>query len=157
MKMKKSKLNIVDDKALSLLRTVSPSTSWIPSHADWIRILRSYLRMTQEELAHRAGITQANLVKIESGKTNPRVDTLRRIFEGLSCDLLIEPRPQKPIDELLRGRARSIALKRLKQAMGTMALENQAPGSEAFLQLLEKRTDEILQDPSERLWNKKDE
>ena len=113
--------------------------------------------MTQEELAHRASITQANLVKIESGKTNPRVGTLKRIFEGLSCDLLIEPRPQKPIDELLRGRARSVALKRLKQAMGTMALENQAPGSEAFLQLLEKRTDEILKDRSERLWNKKDE
>ena len=37
---------------------------------------------------------------------------------------------------------------------GTMALEEQAPEKEVFKQLLEKRTDEILGDPRERLWSK---
>lgn len=36
--------------------------------------------------------------------------------------------------------------------MGTMALENQAPDEEVFRQLLEKRTNEILKDDRERIW-----
>ena len=80
-----------------------------------------------------------------------------RIFEALSCDLVIAPKPKKPLDEILRERARAIALKRLKQSMGAMALEGQAPDREVFLKLLEKRTDEILNDRREKLWTKKDE
>ena len=38
--------------------------------------------------------------------------------------------------------------------MGTMALEDQAPEAEVFRKLLEKRTDEILRDPREKLWRK---
>ncbi|MGH7796277.1 MAG: hypothetical protein ACREQ2_15505 [Candidatus Binatia bacterium] len=56
------------------------------------------------------------------------------------------------IAQMLRGRARSVALKRLKQSRGTMALEHQAPEADVFKQLLEKRTDEILTDRREKLW-----
>ncbi len=59
--------------------------------------------------------------------------------------------------EILRGRARKLALKRLKQSMGSMALEGQAPDREIFLKLLEKRTDEILADRSQRLWQDKND
>lgn len=155
--MKRSPLTIVDDIALSRLRNESTHFSADFSHGHWIRILRTYLRMTQAELAKRSNTSQPHLAGIESGRIDPQVNTLRRIYQGLSCDLIVEPRPQKPLDALLRGRARRIALKRLKQAMGTMALENQAPDKEVFRQLLEKRTDEILSDRRERLWLKKDE
>lgn len=154
--MKRKPLNILDDIALSSLRTELGSQYATPSYAEWIRILRNYLRMTQAELAERCHISQPHLAGIESGRTDPQIGTLNKIFQGLSCDLDIVPRPHKPLEEILRGRARSLALKRLKQAMGTMSLENQAPGKEAFRLLLEKRTDEILNDPRERLWRKKD-
>jgi len=110
--------------------------------------------MTRAELAKRANITQANLWAIESGKADPRISTLQRIYKGLSCHLSVEPRPQQPLEAILRGRARAIALTRLKTTMGTMALEEQAPEKEIFKKLLEKRTDEILRDPHERLWRK---
>ena len=112
--------------------------------------------MTQAELAKYAGLAQSQIAAIEGGKVNPQVRTLQKIFEALSGDLVIAPKPTKPLDEILRGRARAMALKRLKQSMGTMALEGQAPGREVFLKLLEKRTNEILKDPGEKLWNKKD-
>jgi predicted DNA-binding mobile mystery protein A len=149
--MVRRRLNIVDEMALSRLSPPEAKTRE-PSHGDWIRILRDSLRMTQAELASRAKITQPHLVGIESGKTDPQISTLKRIFQALSCDLVIEPRPNKPIKELLRGRARSIALKRLKQSMGTMALEKQAPEPEVFKHLLEKSTDDILADRREKLW-----
>jgi len=149
--MTQRRLNIVDEMALSRL-TPPETKTHEPSHGDWIRILRDSLRMTQAELASRARITQPHLAGIESGKTDPQISTLRRIFEAMSCYLVLEPRPRKPIKEVLRGRARSVALKRSKQSMGTMALEHQAPEAEVFKQLLEKRTYEILTDRREKLW-----
>jgi len=155
--MPQKRLNILDEMALSRLAPSEDSPIYEPSHADWIRILRNTLRMTQDEVARRAHVSQAHLAGIESGKTDPQIGTLKRIFQALSCDLVIQPRPTKPIQDLLRGRARSIALKRLKQSMGTMALEEQAPESEVFRQLLEKRTDEILSDRREKLWRQTDD
>lgn len=152
--MKKRQTTIVDDMALSQLHVDSSLEDHNLRPNDWIRLLRNYLRMTQAELAKRAKITQANLVAIESGKVDPRVGTLQRIYQGLSCHLSVEPRPQKPLEVLLRDRARAIALQRLNKTMGTMALEEQAPEKEMFRKLLEKRTDDILRDPREKLWRK---
>jgi transcriptional regulator with XRE-family HTH domain len=107
--------------------------------------------MTQTELAKHAKITQPNLAAIESGKVDPQVSTLQRIYQGLSCNLSMEPRPQKPLDEILRDRARAIARKRLKHTMGTMALENQVPDEEIFERLLRKRTDDLLRSRRKRM------
>ena len=152
--MRKKNTTIVDDISLSKLQVDSSSEDNNLKPRDWIRLLRNFLRMTQAELAKRANITQANLAAIESGKADPRVSTLQQIYKGLSCHLSVEPRPQKSLDAILRGRARAIAFKRLKKTMGTMALEDQAPGKEIFKKLLEKRTDDILRDPREKLWRK---
>ena len=150
--MRKHRLNIIDDIALSRLQPKVQDRFTDRSHGEWIRALRGYLRMTQRDLARRANISQPHLAGIESGKIDPQVSTLRRIWEGLSCDLIVEPRPRKPLKDVLRGQARSLALERLKQTMGTMALENQAPDEDVFRQLLEKRTDDILKDERERIW-----
>jgi len=150
--MGKKTTTIVDDIALSKLKVNSSPEDISLKPNDWIRLLRDYLRMTQAELAYRANITRANLVAIESGKVDPRVSTLQRIYQGLYCHLSVEPRPQKPLEDILRGRARAIALQRLKKTMGTMALEEQAPEKEMFKKLLEKRTDDILRDSREKLW-----
>jgi predicted DNA-binding mobile mystery protein A len=147
---------ISDDIALSKLKAKSSSEDQTFKPGEWIRLLRTYFRMTQPELSKRANITQASLAAIESGKVDPRVSTIQRIYEALSCHLSFEPQPLKPLEEVLRGRARAIALERLKKTMGTMALEEQAPDKEIFKKLLEKRTDEILHNPHEKLWRNAD-
>lgn len=142
--MKRKVVTIIDDLALSRLHVQEATEPNNRTPGDWIRILRHRLRMTQAELAKRAHITQPNLAAIESGRVDPQVSTLRRIYQGLWCDLTIEPRLKKPLEEILRGRARTVALKQLKHTMGTMALEDQAPDKDMFRRLLEKRTDDIL-------------
>ena len=149
--MKRKLITILDDIALSRLQVPASTEDSNRTPGDWIRILRNRLRMTQAELAKRAHITQPNLAGIESGKVDPQVGTLRRIYQGLWCDLHIEPQLQKPLEEMLRGRARAVALNRLKHTMGTMALEDQAPEKETFRQLLEKRTDDILRSRRKRI------
>ncbi len=150
--MRPTRLSIIDDLALARLEPKAQEKFGDRSPGEWIRTLRGYLRMTQRDLAARAKISQPHLAGIESGRIDPQVSTLRRICDGLSCDLVIEPRPRKPLKELLRAQAQSLALERLKQTMGTMALENQAPDEEVFRKLLERRTDEILSDTRERIW-----
>jgi len=150
--------SVLEDLALaSLPKSLELKRPWDPGLGDWIRITRNALRMSQAELARRAGVNKANLVGIEKGKIDPRLGTLRKVFDALSCDLLVEPRPRQPLNEILRAKARSVARKRLEQSMGTMALENQAPDRNVFEALLEKRTDEILNDKREHLWRNGDE
>ena len=144
-------MTVLDDLALSKLTVRDSRETSQLTAGDWIRLLRNRLRMTQAELAQRAHITQPNLAAIESGKVDPQVGTLRRIYQGLGCELNLEPLLEKTLEELTRDRARAVALKRLKQTMGTMAIEDQAPDKETFRQLLEKRTDDILRSRRKRI------
>jgi XRE family transcriptional regulator, regulator of sulfur utilization len=48
-----------------------------------IRALRFQRGWTQEELAHRIGITVGHLSKIERGHSNPRFLTVMKIARGL--------------------------------------------------------------------------
>lgn len=148
--MNKKRLTITDDLALSGLQSKPKKEGFYieyqPDPHDWIRIFRTYFRMPQAELAERAKVSKAHLVGIEKGKYDPRIGTIKKIFAALGCDIVFRPEPKKPVEAILRGRARAIALKSLKQVMGSMSLEAQAPGARDFKRLLEKRTDEILAD-----------
>lgn len=47
-------------------------------------MLRLKAGLTQAEIARRAGVSQSLIARIESGKVNPRVSTLIRIYRALS-------------------------------------------------------------------------
>jgi transcriptional regulator with XRE-family HTH domain len=51
-----------------------------------LRILRG---LTQEQLAERVGTKQPSIARLESGKTAPRLDFLRRVVEALGGKLTI--------------------------------------------------------------------
>jgi transcriptional regulator with XRE-family HTH domain len=128
--------NVLEDLAISKLQTTEQlGRAWQPEYGDWIRIVRTYLRMTQENLARRTGIAQPNLADIENGKGDPQLSTIKTIFDALSCDIALVPKPRKPLNEIVRDQARAVALDRLKQSMGTMALEGQAPGADVFARM----------------------
>lgn len=62
--------------------------------------MRKRLGITQEELAHRAGVTQAYIAKLESGQADPKLSTYQRILECLetierggkrAADVMVSP------------------------------------------------------------------
>jgi transcriptional regulator with XRE-family HTH domain len=53
-----------------------------------LRRLRLASELTQEDLAHRAGITVAALARIERGEANPTWTTVRRIAKGLDVSVV---------------------------------------------------------------------
>jgi len=56
--------------------------------AQNIKRLRKQLKLSQEELAKKAGITYSTLIKIESGKNdNPTIKTLLKIAKALNVKI----------------------------------------------------------------------
>lgn len=51
-----------------------------------LRDARKSVGMTQEQLASRSGIPQETLSRIETGRRNPRIETLRKFAEGLGWE-----------------------------------------------------------------------
>lgn len=51
--------------------------------------IRTDLGLTQKELAEKAGLTQANISKIEKGITHPTLDTLLKLANGLDMKLSV--------------------------------------------------------------------
>ena len=51
--------------------------------------IRTSLKVSQSELADRAGITQTVISKIEAGSANPTLATIERIAAALNMELSI--------------------------------------------------------------------
>lgn len=58
---------------------------------------RTGLGLTQAELAERAGMTQPQLSRLESGGATPTVPLLARLAAALDADLDISFRPHGPL------------------------------------------------------------
>jgi len=56
-----------------------------------IRARRLALRLTQADVARRAGLTQTYLSKLEQGKIEPRLHTLEDLARALSFEILLIP------------------------------------------------------------------
>jgi transcriptional regulator with XRE-family HTH domain len=81
----------------------APAAAGQPPHV-YVRAVRAALRMTQESLARRAGVAKSHVALIESGAANVGVETLRRIFDAMFCDLLIVPKARKKPTQALAER-----------------------------------------------------
>ncbi len=79
--------------------------------ADLVRNLvaaRHARQWSQRDLAERAGLPQAHISAIETGKVAPRFDTLIDLARVLGFDLLLVPRALVPaVQSLIRDSRRS--------------------------------------------------
>ena len=58
---------------------------------------RTSQNLTQNELAKRTGINQADISKLENGTRNPSVNLLKRLAEGMGMSLKIEFIPKQKV------------------------------------------------------------
>lgn len=56
-------------------------------------VLRDLRQVSQRELAARSGVSPNQIALIEKGRSDPRINTLGRLFKALHFDLVIIPRP----------------------------------------------------------------
>lgn len=129
----------------------APAAARLPAHA-LIRMLRASLYMTQAQLAKRAGIAQSHLARIESGKVDPQLSTLTKVWGALFCDAVLLPRPRRGIDEVLEERIKEKARMNVARVAGTMALERQLPEDETLAALIRSEESRLRARPSSEIW-----
>jgi predicted DNA-binding mobile mystery protein A len=100
-----------------------------PPHG-WIRAVREALGMSAAVLAARLGITAGAATRLEQSEAANRIqlDTLRRAADALGCDLVYLLVPRRPLDAVVRDRARELARRQIAAVEQTMRLEDQATG-----------------------------
>lgn len=105
-----------------------------PSAAALLRGARLAARLTQQQLAARAGVTQSVISAYESGRRQPALSTLRRLVSaaGLHLDLRLVPPEAPPAERVLPtyglgGRVRHVR----QQVLRTIA-EHGGTGAAVF-------------------------
>mgnify|MGYP001564553959 CR=1 FL=1 len=120
------------------------------------RMVRNRLGMTQEQLAARVGLPQSHIAKIEKGKVDIQISTMKRIFKALYCSPVTLPRPVKDIDLILKERAGRTAEKNvdrfISRKYGKLPPRLRV-GAQERKRLIELEKERLLKNLSSSIWN----
>jgi predicted DNA-binding mobile mystery protein A len=131
-------------------RKLGPVSRYSSPVRGWIKAVREALGMTTEQLARRLGVKQPSVVAIEQSEAKGTIElaTLRRVAEALDCTLIFALVPKKPLEVIVRDRARAFARRRRGPVEHSMLLEDQKVEDKDA----EARLDEIVRDINPRLF-----
>lgn len=121
----------------------------------WVKAVREALGMTSAQLGRRIAVSQSRVTRIERDEAEEAITlrTLRKIAEGLDCTLVYALVPNKPLDDILRDRARALADRELARADHTMKLENQRLEARDLKTERERLVNELMAGDPRRLWD----
>lgn len=76
-------------------------------HKGWIRAIRDALGMSREELGDRLGVSQQAVAEFEASEIRGgiQLDTLKRVAEGLECDVFYFLVPRRDLNDMVHDRA----------------------------------------------------
>jgi transcriptional regulator with XRE-family HTH domain len=72
--------------------------------STFLQLARLEAGLSQRELAERAGVTQSEIARIESGKREPSIPTLQKILAGAGQELRFELAKLDEHDRVLAAR-----------------------------------------------------
>jgi predicted DNA-binding mobile mystery protein A len=116
----------------------------------WIKAIREGLGMSTRQLAGRLNISQPSVTALEQSEAKGSIElaSLRRVAEALDCTLVYALVPKKPLEAMVRDRARAFLRRRREPIEHSMALEDQ----KVSVRDLEARLDEIIRETNPRLF-----
>ncbi|WP_241023643.1 mobile mystery protein A [Paraburkholderia sp. Ac-20340] len=125
-----------------------------PPPRGWLKAIRESLGLTERQQASKLGMTGPSLHKSELAEAEERITLgqLRKLADGLDCELVYALVPRKPLTQVVEDRARSIALEEVSGVAHTMSLEDQRPATERLRKQVEQRTAELLRGRWSDLW-----
>jgi predicted DNA-binding mobile mystery protein A len=132
----------------------SDLTNRRPPPRGWLKAIRESLGLTERQQAERLGITGSTLHKSELAEAEERITLgqLRKLADGLDCQLVYALVPRTPLTQVVEDRARSIALQEVGEVAHTMSLEDQRPATDRLRKQVEQRTAELLRGRWSDLW-----
>lgn len=137
----------LNDRALKRLDArlllAKPIDRFTPPPRGWIRAIRDCLGMSGAQLGKRIGVAQQTIRAFEQSEENGTIQlqTLRRVAQALGGKLVYAIVPDSSLEDMIRNRAREIAIEALTRVSHTMRLEDQATSRSD----LEARIDDYIQ------------
>ncbi|SFM82871.1 mobile mystery protein A [Variovorax sp. OV329] len=125
-----------------------------PPKRGWLKEIREALGRTERQQAQLLGITGPTLHKSEAAEAEGRITLaqLRKLGDGLDCELVYALVPRKPLGDMVNERALELAKKEVMGVAHTMSLEDQRPSDARLQKQLERRKDELLRGKWSKLW-----
>ena len=120
----------------------------------WLKEIREALGRTERQQAERLGISGSTLHKSEQSEAEERITLgqLRKLADGLDCELVYALVPRKPLTEVVQDRAKQLAKEEVYGVAHTMSLEDQRPTDERIQKQVARRADELLRGKWSDLW-----
>jgi predicted DNA-binding mobile mystery protein A len=120
----------------------------------WLKEIREALGRTERQQAARLGISGATLHKSEQSEAQERISLsqLRKLADGLDCELVYALVPRKPLTEVVHERAEQLAKQEVYGVAHTMSLEDQRPTNARIQKQVTRRTEELLRSKWSDLW-----
>jgi predicted DNA-binding mobile mystery protein A len=121
----------------------------------WVRAVRDALGLSSRQLANRMNVAQSRIVALEKAEAtgSTTLKSLREAAEALDCKLVYALVPSRPLDNIIRDRARQKAFAQVTQVAQGMLLENQSLTTSQTKEEVERLTNEILSEPIRHLWD----
>ena len=138
------------DTQLKPLRDMEPL---IRPGRGWIKAIREAIGMTTGQFARRLGVSQPRVAALEKAEADGVVTlkSLRQAAEALDCDFVYALVPRKPLEQVVKDRARDVAERQLARTDQTMRLENQAVSKARMARARDQLAAELLRS-DRRLW-----
>ncbi len=138
------------DTQLKPLRDMEPL---IRPGRGWIKAIREAIGMTTGQYAKRLGVSQPRVAALEKAEADGVVTlkSLRQAAEALDCDFVYALVPRKPLEQVVKDRARDVAERQLARTDQTMRLENQAVSKARMVRARDELAAELLRS-DRRLW-----
>ncbi len=120
----------------------------------WLKEIREALGRTERQQAKRLGISGSALHKSESSEAEERISLgqLRKLADGLDCELVYALVPRKPLTKVVQDRAQQLAQEEVYGVAHTMSLEDQKPTDERIQKQVSRRAEELLRGKWSDLW-----
>jgi len=139
------------DQALEAWRILP----WARPVSGWLRAVRQTLGMTTRQLAKAVGVTQAAVVDAErtEAKGDITLATLQRYASALGCEVRYVLVPLRPLEEIVEQRADRIARDQVSRVRHSMALEDQATGTNRLEREVAELRRKLMEGKLSRLWH----
>lgn len=120
----------------------------------WLKEIREALGRTERQQAERLGLSGSTLHKSEQSEAQERITLgqLRKLADGLDCELVYALVPRKPLPQVVQDRATQLAQEEVHGVAHTMGLEDQRPTDERIQKQVARRADELMRAKWSHLW-----
>jgi predicted DNA-binding mobile mystery protein A len=120
----------------------------------WLKEIREALGRTERQQAERLGISGSTLHKSEQSEAQERISLgqLRKLADGLDCELVYALVPRRPLTEVVQDRANQLAKEEVYGVAHSMGLEDQRPSDARIQRQVARRAEELLRGRWSHLW-----